>query len=60
MAGIPIRAAVLSGIEVALWDLAGKAYGIPVWQMLGGKFRDKIRTICDTDIHGKHDGKTMG
>jgi len=50
----------VSGIEVALWDLAGKAYGIPVWQMLGGKFRDKIRIYCDTDIHGKHDGTTMG
>ena len=50
----------VSGIEVALWDLAGKAYGVPVWQMLGGKFRDKIRIYCDTDIHGKHDGTAMG
>ena len=50
----------VSGIEVALWDLAGKAYGVPVWQMLGGKFRDQIRIYCDTDIHGKHDGTTMG
>ena len=50
----------VSGIEVALWDLAGKAYGIPVWQMLGGKFRDQIRIYADTDIHGKHDGTTMG
>ena len=50
----------VSGIEVALWDLAGKAYGVPVWQMLGGKFRDEIRVYCDTDIHGKHDGTTMG
>lgn len=50
----------VSGIEVALWDLAGKAYGIPVWRMLGGKFRDKIRIYCDTDIHGKHDGTNMG
>ena len=31
----------VSGLEVALWDLAGKAYGVPVWQMLGGKFRTK-------------------
>ncbi|MDR2933390.1 MAG: mandelate racemase/muconate lactonizing enzyme family protein [Oscillospiraceae bacterium] len=50
----------VSGIEVALWDLAGKAYGIPVWQLLGGKFRDKVRIYCDTDIHGKHDGTAMG
>ncbi len=38
----------VSGIEVALWDLAGKAYGVPVYQMLGGKFRDRIRVYCDT------------
>src|SRR5690348_17681336 len=31
----------VSAVEVALWDLAGKAYGVPVYQMLGGKFRDR-------------------
>lgn len=36
------------GIEMALWDLAGKAYNVPVYQMLGGKFRDKIRIYADT------------
>lgn len=50
----------VSGIEVALWDLAGKAWGVPVWQLLGGKYRDKIRLYCDTDIDGKPDGKRMG
>ncbi len=35
-------------IEMALWDLAGKAYNTPVYQMLGGKFRDKIRCYADT------------
>lgn len=48
------------GIELALWDLAGKAYGVPIYQMLGGKFRDKIRMYCDTDVHGKHTGTDMG
>lgn len=48
------------GIELALWDLAGKAYGIPVYQMLGGKFRDKVRMYCDTDVEGKHTGIDMG
>lgn len=47
-------------VEIALWDLAGKAYGVPVYQMLGGKFRDSIRMYCDTDVHGKHSGKMMG
>lgn len=36
------------GVEMALWDLAGKAYNVPVFQMLGGKFRDKIRIYADT------------
>ena len=48
------------GIEVALWDLAGKAYGVPVYQMLGGKYRDRIRIYCDTDVEGRHTGKDMG
>lgn len=48
------------GVELALWDLAGKAYGVPVYQMLGGKFRDKVRMYCDTDVEGKHTGKQMG
>ena len=48
------------GVEVALWDLAGKAYGVPVYQMLGGKYRDRIRIYCDTDVEGKHTGLEMG
>ena len=50
----------VSGIEIALWDLAGKAYGVPLYQMLGGKFRDQIRVYCDTDVDGKHTGTDMG
>src|ERR1700687_3525671 len=38
----------VSAVEMALWDLTGKAYNIPVYQMLGGKFRDKIRCYADT------------
>ncbi|MSP13556.1 MAG: mandelate racemase/muconate lactonizing enzyme family protein [Chloroflexi bacterium] len=33
----------ISGIEGALWDITGQATGLPIWQLLGGKFRDKIR-----------------
>ena len=40
----------LTGLEIALWDLAGKALGLPVYQLLGGKFRDKIRIYCDSDM----------
>jgi L-alanine-DL-glutamate epimerase-like enolase superfamily enzyme len=35
-------------IEMALWDIAGKVYGVPVYQMLGGRFRDRIRIYADT------------
>ena len=51
----------VSGVEIALWDLAGKAWGVPVWQLLGGKYRDRIRIYCDTDADGKdNDGHAMG
>jgi galactonate dehydratase len=43
--------AVLSAVETALWDLAGKALNVPVYQLLGGKFRDKIRVYCDTALY---------
>ena len=37
------------GIEMALFDLAGKAYGVPAYQLAGGKFRDKVLIYCDTE-----------
>jgi galactonate dehydratase len=43
--------AVLTAVESALWDLAGKALNVPVYQLLGGKFRDKIRVYCDTALY---------
>lgn len=59
--GGPARqAGGVCALELALWDLAGKAYGVPVYQMLGGKFRDQVRMYCDTDVEGKHTGKEMG
>jgi L-alanine-DL-glutamate epimerase-like enolase superfamily enzyme len=38
----------VSGIEIALWDLIGKVYGVPCYQFLGGKYRDRIRIYADT------------
>ena len=41
--GGPILTSALSGVEQALWDLAGKSLGVPVYQLLGGPTRDRIR-----------------
>src|SRR5690606_11342298 len=43
--------AVLSAIETALWDLTGKALDVPVYRLLGGKFRDQIRVYMDTALY---------
>ena len=43
--------AVLSAFETALWDLTGKALNVPVYQLLGGKFRDKVRVYSDTALY---------
>jgi L-alanine-DL-glutamate epimerase-like enolase superfamily enzyme len=40
----------VSGVEMALWDLAGKAFGVPVYQMLGGRYRERVRLYADTTI----------
>lgn len=37
----------ISGIEMALWDIAGQAIGVPIWQLLGGAYRDSIRVYND-------------
>ena len=48
----------VSGIEMALMDLAGKAYGVPTYMLCGGKFRDEIRVYCDTPNEAT--GEAMG
>jgi galactonate dehydratase len=45
----------LTGLEIALWDLAGKAVGLPVYQLLGGKVRDRIRVYCDSQTEDPKD-----
>ena len=42
-------------VEMALWDLCGKAYGVPAWQLLGGRYRDKVRLYADTPDRGGPD-----
>ena len=56
--GGPARqAAGVCAVELALWDLAGKAYGVPVYQLLGGRFREKVRLYADTHIE---EGRATG
>lgn len=52
------QAGGVCGVEMALWDLAGKAYGVPAFQMLGGRFRDQVRLYADTTE--TPDGKEQG
>jgi L-alanine-DL-glutamate epimerase-like enolase superfamily enzyme len=48
----------VSGVEMALMDLAGKAYGVPAYVLAGGKYRDRVRMYCDTP--NELDGEAMG
>lgn len=42
------QAGGVCAVEIALWDICGKAYNVPCWQLLGGRYRDKIRIYADT------------
>ena len=44
--GGPVLMSALSGLDQALWDLKGRAAGLPAWQMLGGRVRDRIRAYA--------------
>src|ERR687895_1952552 len=50
--GGPIKTAISSGIDQALWDIKGKAFGVPVYKLLGGPTRDRVR------VYGRVDEKT--
>ena len=57
----------LSAVDIALWDIAGKYYGVPVYKLLGGKVRDKARVYYhvygasrDELVKGCLDAKSRG
>lgn len=45
----------LSGIEIALWDLMGRAHGLPISTFFGGRFRDKVRIYADCHAGDTHE-----
>ena len=45
--GGPVMMSALSGVEIALWDIAGKELGVPVHRLLGGKVRDKVKMYAN-------------
>ncbi|MDA4133028.1 MAG: mandelate racemase/muconate lactonizing enzyme family protein, partial [Thaumarchaeota archaeon] len=49
--------ATISGIETALWDIAGKEMHVPVYRLLGGKYRDQVRVYADCAAGEDEDGK---
>ena len=44
--GGPVLTSAISGIDQALWDIKGKALGVPVHELLGGKVRDRVKVYC--------------
>ena len=50
----------ISGIEIALWDLLGRAHGLPISTFFGGRFRDKVRVYADCHAGDTSDPKSYG
>src|SRR5215472_12349648 len=50
-----VHSAALAAIDLALWDLKGKALGVPVYDLLGGKTRDYARCYCHVQRRGNPD-----
>ena len=44
--GGPVMGSAVSGIDQALWDIKGKRLGVPVWQLLGGRVRDRVEVYA--------------
>ena len=54
-----VGATARSAVDQALWDLAGKALGVPAWRLLGGKRRDSVRLYANLN-RGTRDRSTQG
>ena len=58
--GGPVLMSALSGIDMALWDLKGKALGVPCWQLLGGQFRDRVPCYANGWFAGAREPEEFG
>ncbi len=56
----PTMMSVFSGIEIAIWDILGKAAGLPIHQLLGGRFHDRLRTYTYLYPRLDDDGRPAG
>ncbi|KAK0344829.1 hypothetical protein LTR91_009156 [Friedmanniomyces endolithicus] len=63
--GGPVFMSALSGIDIALWDLKARKLGVPVWQLLGGKVRERVAVYAwiggdrPSDIESAAKGRQM-
>lgn len=48
-----VQSAAVSAVDIALWDIKGKALGVPVYELLGGRCRDRV--VCYPHIGGRHE-----
>ena len=46
--GGPVLMSAISAVDIALWDILGQALGQPIWKLLGGKARDRVRVYPHT------------
>ena len=59
--GGPVMGSAMAGIDIALWDLTGKAYDLPVYKLLGGAVRERVRAYTHAgDLRGGWDAVDQG
>ncbi len=58
--GGPIKTAISSGIDQALWDIKGKCYGVPVYKLMGGPTRDRVRVYGKPNLENGVNAMKVG
>src|SRR5204863_5275446 len=55
-----VTQSALSAFDIACWDLIGQALGVPVWKLLGGKFRERIPAYANGWYQAERDPQAIG